>query len=164
MGYWLMFITALGLSIFHFAADLPRLALVGDTVIQGALNRAAKAAAQEFVADRLAGGDPVIDPTRAITVAVQHLAAEWHLHPVTLWPEPGSPLTARPRIEVVTYNGPAFPYVYDLSPGVNVTLTYPGVVIVVEGKIGVIVPLHTGQKEVGLNRYAVGMWVPRRKP
>lgn len=163
MPQLLMFLAILGLAFFHFSYELPRTALVGDTVIQGALNRAAVAAAQQYNPDALSVGHPMIDVTRAEITARQHVARELKLDPVSLHPLPQSPLVQPANLAVYVHNGP-FPYVYSPRPGVSVRLQYPGVVLIMDATVGIAAPLKAGDTTRTISRYSSGMWMPRKKP
>jgi hypothetical protein len=158
-----MLVAMLGLTLFYFAVDLPRTALVGDTVFQGALDRSARAAAQQYDEQSLAAGTPQIDQSRAVVAVRQHLAGELKLDAATFQPQAGSPIVNVPDVNVLVYNGPVFPYVVNVEPGVQVTLEYPGVVVTLDASIRISSPISS-DKSVAVQRYAAAMWMPRQKP
>lgn len=164
MAWFLMFLAILGTALFHFAFDLPRHAVIGDTVVQQALDRSARAAAQQYVGASLAAGNPQVDPARADAQARAHLAGELRLDPVTLAPQAGSPLASTPSLTVFVYNGPAFPYTYNPRPDVRVTLPYPGVVLILDAEISPAARLSSGQTRLRISRYAAAVWMPRQRP
>jgi hypothetical protein len=164
IAQWLIMLLLVGLSIFYFAVDLPRIALVGDMVLQRALDRTAQTAAGQYDASSLAVGLPRIDQAAATLAAREHLAAELNLDPATLAPRAGSPLVDTPTFELVVYNGPTFPYVLTAPDGHAVTLSYPGVMVLLDAKIELIAPLSTGDGTATIHSYAWSTWMPRTKP
>lgn len=103
---------------------------------EGALQRAARAAAYQITQASYAEGRPWIDPVAAETVARQYLADNLRLAPGTLEPLPGSWLVVAPQVHVAVANGP-FPQVTTMPgyPGVQVTFPTPGVIVLVDGTI-----------------------------
>lgn len=164
MPLFLMFLAICGMSVFHFGFDIPHTTVVVDKTIQGALDRAAIAGAQQYVADSLATGTPHIDVGVAEQVVRQRIADELDLDPVTLVPRRGSPLSSPPTVTIWTYNGPAFPFTFQPRADIRVTLHYPAVVVSLDGTLSLAAPIRASQRTIRVHRFAAAQWYPRNKP
>jgi len=131
---WLLAFTAAFLALWHMVLDTALTVTAADLAAQGALDRATKAAAWQMTAESLAAGEPQIDRVQAAAAFYRLLAADLRLDPATLEPQAGSPLADKPRVSLLVYNGPSFPYVFVPRPGLQITLESPGAVAVLDGR------------------------------
>lgn len=94
--------------IFALAGVLHFPMFVGATGVdlQGAVQRAAKAAAMQITAKSYASANPEIDPVEADKAAREYLAQNLRLDPLTLEPRRGSWLARAPQVSLAIANGP----------------------------------------------------------
>lgn len=150
--FGLLFLPTVGVAL-----DTPRTQITADQTIQAACNHAAQAAAQQYVPNSLAAGQPLVDAAAAPAKAQSILASDLHLDPSTLSPTGGSALTRAPQLDMQVYNGPSFPYTAAIAP---VTLTHPGVVLTIQAPVASV----TGQSPTQVTRWCAYQWVPRPNP
>lgn len=104
--------------------------------IQGAVQRAAKAAAYQITPESYANADPQIDPVKAASAARSYLAENLRLDPATLAPRTGSWLADAPSVQLAVANGP-FPQTLQVPghPDVRVTFPTAGVLLFLDGTV-----------------------------
>lgn len=109
--------------------------------VEGAVQRAARAAAYQITSESYADANPRIDPAKALAEARAYLAENLRLDPDTLAPEPGSWFAAAPTIHVAVANGP-FPQELEIPgyPQTRVTFPTAGVIVLVDGVLRTPVP------------------------
>lgn len=147
---WTLIFVPLLWYVALLTMDFPSWVGARGVDVEGAVQRAAKAAAYQITSESYANADPRIDPTRAAAAAKEALAENLRLDPTTLSPHAGSWFNAAPGVQVLVANGP-FPQTVDVPTHPRTRVTFPtaGVVLTLEGTIRV-----PGQSERDISVWA----------